>query len=360
MVNFLEGLTQIEMWVAIIGAVLLILGFLKVARTKAMGNFFRWGGVVAVAVAFVLPQFLGFSVLSGINLGGSTLTTVTPTPQQISSTCNKEDTTVTLSAIDAGTGDAVGGNHKYRINNGPTLRVADAGTFTGSPGNSLQILWGDNATTSSSQAYFSKLQDTVIPCDGTYTVIDASGNAQSLWRNGTSITTKIFTTNNVVTANQTANETLGAGDVVNLDWSIQGQNDRAYPYGGVLTVELDKSSFDEENLVITLDGVQLQKVGTPNLHSIFNSSFATVSFDFPALIETDKKEGTITLDVDDNNNPTVSKEASQEDLAVKFYLRPKNYYFDEQSGGLFAGPSVEDEKNVATYNTEILFKLYYD
>ena len=61
--------------------------------------------------------------------------------------CGVEDTTVTLSALNAYTAAAVGGRHVYRVNGGPVTGVADAGTFTASPGDVIQVLWANGTST---------------------------------------------------------------------------------------------------------------------------------------------------------------------------------------------------------------------
>lgn len=350
--DWLAGFSDNTLWLLLVGLVIAaIAGFSRRSGQKIIGlNKNLFGAIALVGVGLVAVQL---GLLTGF--GTTTQTVTQPGGALPGGTClSVEDTTVTLSAIDAGTGAAVGGNHKYRINNGPAQRVADAGTFTASPGDKLQVLWGDNGTIN----YYSNLQDVTVPCAGTYTAVGSDGNPVGLWRNGTATLT-FFTQNDVAIVNGT-NESLGTGEVVNLKWRIQGENQRAYPYGGILVMDINQSIFDEQNLKVFLDGVELASAPNPNSVSPLKVGYTLKSWVVPEIKGPTAHEGTIVLDVDDNQNPAITGQTSPESNAITVKFLGKNYFFNEDKGGAFDGPAVEDEDNTVTMLSTVTNYLYYD
>lgn len=251
-----------------------------------------------------------------------------------------EDTTVTLSASDKFTSVATGGTHKYKINGNPALTVSDTGTFTASPGDKVQILWFNGSL---SGAYYSDLDEVVVPCSGTKTF------SKQLVANGTG-TIEVFNEEGNLITTTGENETLSAGDVVTLTAKIKGAYQKGYPYGGVVIVEYNKSEIDD--VIVDFGG---SKVSTPASYTItFGATSSTVAYSVPAILSNQIISGSVVIDADDVNNPT----DDAGDIILKF--QPNNYYVNEDNGGAFEGPSIDDEKNVRTYNSEIGFTIATD
>ncbi len=64
--------------------------------------------------------------------------------------------------------------------------------------------------------------------------------------------------------------------------------------------------------------------------------------------------GSVVIDADDANNPS--------DLAGDIILThyPYDYFVNEDTGGSFDGPAVEDEDDAATFNHATTFTVHID
>lgn len=311
---------------------------------------------VAAAVFLVTMQMgylsdFGLSPLSAA--GGAVITTqgtqgTQGTQISTGGVCppgSPEDTTVTLSAVDKYTSTAAGGTHRYKINGAPAKTVSDAGTFTASPGDIIEILWGNGST---SYSYFGDVSNEPIPCNkGTITF------SKELIQNGT-ISISVFNEEGNLIDSSGENETLGAGDVANLKIEVRGENKKGFAHGGVITVELNGTDFDEENIELELGDISVTKLkSNPNVHSLTSTDNKAVSFEIGPLEGATLHTGTLTLDVDDTYNP-----GNANDPVITF--RPYNYFINEDNGGAFEGPDVEDEDNTATYGHSTTFTVHVD
>jgi hypothetical protein len=254
--------------------------------------------------------------------------------------CDKSTkTTVTLSSVDAYTDAPAGTTHRYRLNGAPALTVSNAGTLTASPGDSLEVLFGNETD----GTYYGSKKVVAIPCTGSYTVSD------KLYRNGT-VTIKVYNTDsNLITETGGAqNQSLTAGDVKTLKATIEGTFERGLPYGGVLVVESNKTSMDD--VIVSLGG---QETTVPTLHSVtFGGEGQRRAFTIPPILSTQMLEGTITLDVDDTNSP-----GEVIGDAVKLTLYANDLYIDEAKGGVIVGPAPEDEDQKQTFLQTTLYTL---
>jgi hypothetical protein len=328
----------------ILGAVLSVLAVLAVKskdKRKALGwigAFLLIPGLIAVMSPGTIPFLDGT-----IDMGSQVTQTVIPVTGGVVSGCAVEDTTVTLSALNKYTATATSGTHAYRVNNGPKRTVSDAGTFTASPGDSISILWENEATASN---YFGKLDTVTVPCKGTATF------SADLVQNGT-FSLNAFNEEGNLMNSAGENETLGAGDTVSLSIEVSAENKKGFPNGGVLVLEVNKSDYDEEELYIELSGSQLRKVGTPESYSISSTDNIAITFEVSPLEGSSKRTGSIYLDVDDTNNP-----GEANDPKVTFI--PKDYFINEDNGGAFEGPSVNDEDNSQTFGHSTVTTLNVD
>ncbi len=238
-------------------------------------------------------------------------------------------TTITLSAIDKYTSAGTSGTHRYRINGAPALEVSDTGTFTASPGDKLTILWENASTT----GYFSDVSNVEVPCSGAKTFYT------TLAQNGTlSSSIKDFDDDTVGSGN---NVTLGAGDVKYATVKLSSAYQRDFPYGFVVTVEMNQTSMDD--VILTQDGVELPSSTIPqSVSPTYSTESSRKAYLLGGIFSNEDVYIKVTLDADDSNNPQVSGG----DVFLTF--SPLNYFINEDNGGAFEGPSVEDEDNSLT------------
>lgn len=342
--TFISSLSTLEIIAGIAGVVLFILGITKSGKTKTAGRTMLWIGVVGVALGLVLP-LLGYSILGGLG-GTTTLTTVTsPTLDNQNKLCAVEDTTITLSAQDKYLSTATGGTHRYRINGAPALTVSDAGTFTASPGDTIEVLWSNASTTS----YFSSKDTYTVPCKGTFTP-----DVKTLSKNGT-ITVTFFTDPNGDVIPK-GNQSLTAGDVKNVKTVLQGAYQRDFPEGLVVVLEFNKTSTDDVILLDRAGGSEMPSTSVPQVHtSYYGTSSSRKAYKLPPMSSNTVYEYTTTIDVDDSISPASALESD-----VRFTFYPLNYYVDDKNGGAYAGPSPEDEYNAQTRAGTIGAILYVE
>ena len=294
-----------------------------------------WIGGVAV-ILFILPiAGVGLNFF-GTQLGGEVqpgaVVPQLPTPGGgTTKVCAVEDTTVTLSSVNKYTEVATGGTHRHRTNGNPALTVSDAGTFTASPGDTVTVLFGNETD----GTYYGALATEVIGCQGTQTI-----SAKRV-QNGTMSINVYNEEGNQINGNA-ENETLAAGDIASLKWEVRGTNQQGYPFGGVFMLEVNKSDYDEGNLRLFLDGVELSKTDTPDVQALTSVDNTIISFLAPAIEGAALHTGTIILDVDTTNNP-----GTLNDPVLRF--RPYDYFINEDTGGSYDGPAAEDEDNVASF-----------
>ena len=305
--------------------------------------------LVVPAVSMGIP-FLAEEVSFGFLAAGVTADGVQPTSVGVDGKlCAVEDTTVTLSAEDKYTVATTGGNHRYRVSSdggvtfAPEQILSDDGTFTASPGNVIEILWNNETDTSA----FGILDFMVVPCAGTETFAARTVN------NGT-LTTRIFNEegNLIGSVGGFINETLVAGDVVNLDMELQGQFEREFPHGFVLVVEYNKTTIDEVDFI--LDGVNIQETAVPTVFApTLGAESSKQAFEVAPSISNVKQIGTIMIDADDNTDP----QASTSDILFTYY--PKDYFVNRDFNGRVDEPAAEDEDNNAI-RTLLTYRLYID
>lgn len=239
------------------------------------------------------------------------------------------DVTVTLSATDAITSQPAGTTHRYRVGGKPASTVSNANTFTGSPGDIINILWG-NETDSN---YYGAVTQEIIPCKGTETF------TAELYQNGT-ITIEVFNEEGNLIDNAGENETLGSGDIVNLPINLKGTFERGIPYGGVLVLEFNDTAYDEVAVDFGLGEV---KADIPGVYSVQYTAADVMAYEVPPILSNQKLTGNLRIDV---ANVDPGQEAGG-NINMTFY--PKDYFINEEKGGIFDGPAVEDEDDTQTF-----------
>lgn len=333
---------NIGLIVGIVGVITLVIWATTSKRKKDKRKMLSWIWVIGLG-AFLVGGFANVPFLtdqidlgdtfsaapSGVNQGGLPEGTV----------CAVEDTTVTLSSIDAYTAAATGGTHRYKVNGAPALTVSNAGTFTASPGDKLSILWLNGSESTAN--YFSEVSEYVIPCAGTKTF------SSELYQNG-SFNIRIFNEEGNLLDSSGENETLGTGDVVNLDMDLQGQYQRAYHHGLIVVAEYDKNNYTD--VQVQLGGME---VDVPNVFASTNTSWTAKAYTIPPLIGNDRVSGTLYIEVDSSANPTAIA-----DILLTFY--PQDYFVNDDTGGSFDGPAPEDEDDTATRSGTETFTVAID
>lgn len=323
----------------IIGALFVILKLAKVGKTKKTGNVFLVVGLISLGIsglafAGIVPQ------IHTLAIPGIDVPLVIPgeEPVVIPELCPVEDTTITLSAQNAFLATAASGDHRYRINDAPAKTVSDAGTFTASPGDILNIFWGNE----SSSDYYAEIDTVTVPCKGTKTFYT------DVYRNGT-LTLRVFNEEGNLIDTVSENETLGSGDTVNLAMDIQGQFEYGFPHGGIIVAEYDKNNYTD---------VQVQLPGTvdanvPSIHTLSATTNSAKAYTVSSILSNEKISGTLYIEVKSGVDPE-----SNVDITLTFY--PNDYYIDEDLGGLFAGPAIEDEDDVQTFSHITSFTVNVD
>lgn len=343
--------TLAQSWQFWIGLVLaLFFGFFAYKSSRVTGKkvaTFPKGLVVFVAIILLfgalwisnVGTLVGMSSAFAVGGVSEGTTPGTVDTNLIDGKCLTADTTtVTLSAQDKYLSTAVGGTHRYRLNGASALTVADAGTFTASPGDKLEVLW-QNGTIAN--AYFSKVGEYTVPCKGTYTPTEADGSPVKLVMNG-SLTSRFFNTNNVLIDSGATNQTLSAGDIKSLKSELEGGYQKELPYGLVAVIEYNKVSMDD--VLFTVGGTELPSASVPQAYvPQFGVNSSLKAYLIPAITSNSKFEWTTVLDADDTVNPQGGAVAN-----VNVTLYPRNLYINEKNGGAFEGPSAEDENRATT------------
>jgi hypothetical protein len=330
-----------QFWIGLVGAVLF--GIWAYSSSKVSGN--KVGKFPKVlAVILLLLATLAFLWVSNIGtlVGMSSAFSVGGVPESqtneplqnnlIDGKCLTADTTtVTLSAQDKYLATPTGGYHRYRINGNPALTVADAGTFSASPGDKIAVLWMNGSKTSA----FSVVGNYIVPCAGTATLSEKLSNNASL-------TIRFFNSNNDLIDGATVNQTMVAGDIKNVATEIEGSYQKDYPYGFVAVIEFNKTSVDDVQL--TQNGVEITSVAIPQSHSTtLGADSSRKAYLISEVNSNSKLQFTTVVDADDSTNPQAG---AGSDVLLTLY--PRNYFVNDKNGGAFEGPSAEDEYNAVT------------
>lgn len=309
------------------------------------------GGVQFVMVILIVGALylsglpgvlLGEGFASPLTVAGEQVVVVPGVPSIPATSCGLgavEDVTVTLSALNAETSVATGGTHRYRVGNAAPKTVSDAGTFTASAGDAIEVLWY-NASVSG--GYFSDRSTFILPCDkGTFE------ETQELFQNGT-VAIEVFNEEGNLIVAGTESETLTAGDVVTLEAKLKGTYQTGMPYGGVMVVEYNSTEIDD--VIVQYGG---SEVNVPSTHTIASTDHKAKAYSVPAIISNTILTGSVTIDVDDSVNP-----ANIDNITMQLY--PNNYFINEDNGGAFAGPAAEDEDDAVTMTTSLTYELAVD
>lgn len=273
---------------------------------------------------------------TGASTGGSTNVDVIG--------CDRSATiTYTLSAQDKynGTG-AVGGTDRYRLNGGAWTTVSDGGTVSGSPYQTLEVLFGNGATS----GYYSQPQTYELPC-GVKTF------SPQLVLNG-SLTSTVKDNFGTIVALATNNMSVAAGDVKDATVILSGQFQRDYPYGLVAVVDWNNTMIDDAKLM--QGGQVFPTANIPQTYTDIHKTgeVGTRAYLLPAIISNSDLEFKVNIDVDD----TFGAATGSDNVTITYF--PLNYFVNEDKGGTWDGPAAEDEDNAVTYTGGTTSVIYVE
>lgn len=339
----------------ILGAVLLVLGFMKMYKSKGTKKIATIFGIGLVAL-FLATAFVGqLQTVTWLTSDwntkpasvGDTGTTVGGELPKTGSCLGIEDTTVTLSASDKYTGSATGGTHRYKVNNGIALTVSDAGTITASPGDVLDILVGNASVT---DKFFGKVLRTVVPCQGTFRV-----PGMNVVQNETSALDVDFYNRDGNKMDSGENkQVLNNDDIKTVKLRWMGASDKGYPYGVLAVFEYNSTAFDK------IEVIGATKSSTPNFYTVGATSRTTSAYLIPGIEDVTEVEYLVNVDAS-GNGPQDGTGTTNMSSGVNVTFYPLDYYIDEDNGGTFAGPAVEDEDNVKTFpHTASVVNIFFE
>ena len=239
-------------------------------------------------------------------------------------------TTVTASGINKYTGTAVGGTHAYRIGaTGPLQYVADAGTFTASACDTLELLWVNG---SNKAGYWSDKRTETIPAGSEAFVLKTGGD---LIANNTPTIT-IYNDKGSAIDSGFNNLTLGANDVRTVKMEIRGVSQTGYPYGGIVLAEFNKTAFDS----ILIDCGDKTMVSTPAFYPVGSTLRTTNAYKLPAILDTQTIECAVTFDVSSSDITS-----SQLGNGVNVSIYGSNPWIDTKDASKFKDASISDSSN---------------
>ena len=264
--------------------------------------------------------------------------------QGLPSCIGVDKNTVTLSATDFYDSTVnINGNHQYKINGGAAKTVTNGGTFDASPEDKLLVLWGQG-NASGTVAYLNSFKEYIVPCSGTKTF------SEGLYRNGT-VTSRIFNEEGNLIDDLTENETLAAGDLVSLRYELEGTFERGqFANGGCVIVEYNTSSYD--NVLVKYDKLGAEKkIDTPDYFTVHATGFNAKTYEVPPFVSNEKLTGSITIDVDNSNNPVSGVASVNPDGAdILLHYRPNEWRLNSDTNAfeLFICGEDQDGNEVAS------------
>lgn len=327
-----------------LGVLLIIVTQLLARGQKGKGTrvTFLWiGGIIAVigiiGLAGVIPTLeKTFTVpeIQGPLEGGIEL----PKTGEGEIPCAQDAVTVTLSAQDKFTSIASGGTHRYRVCDAkgcaPAKSVSDGGTLSASTGDVLEVLYG-NAT---STTYYGVFEKYVVPCAPTDTFWETTV------ANGTGAIIKVYNEGGDLITATTINESISTGESATMKIELRAATQKGFPHGGVIILDLNGSAYQEAKTELSFSDLTVTPTTVP---SAFVSRYITVSRNFLAwdispFEGSEIHTGTLFIQAETSQDPK-----NKESPWLAFV--GKDYYIDEDQGGIVAGPSVVDEDGAYTF-----------
>ncbi len=306
-------------------------------------------GIIFVGITvFLITMQSGYLTDLGISplasgVGVMTIGDSEPTTIDVTGCDLGTKTTVTLSAVDKYTTQAVGGYHRYKINGAPAVELADKGTFTASPGDKITILWNNETST----GYYSVVGNYEVPCTGAKTFyVDAVNNG--------TLSSSLKDSDDDTIDGTSNNQSLDAGDVKDVTVKLSGQYQKDFPYGFDAIVEFNKTNMDDV-VLSTEGGSVLTSTNVLQSHSpTYSTESSRKAYLVDPIISNADLKLKVTLDADDSTAPG----PSGGDVIITLY--PRNYFINEDNLGAFEGPSAEDEDSSLTRDGGFTVTVHVD
>lgn len=183
------------------------------------------------------------------------------------------------------------GNWKFKLNGGTTTTDSD-GSFEVSKTDKLEVLVAD----SNSSLFYRAI---AFPCeDGTGSLILCSDKSRktamrceknSMAYNNViqwdTIETKCFNDENnpMNGTTYTNNLTIGTAGTRSVECQIESEADKGMPYGGVMVLEMNGTTYEENKIAITWEGATLGPAAIPSKYTVGATTGITRTFSVPAF-----------------------------------------------------------------------------
>ena len=242
------------------------------------------------------------------------------------------DPTVTLLERDKFDGTLPNGaDVQYKINGGAQQTDAD-GSFSAPVGSTITVLAGyDNRSVYTRRIYSYNVAGCGVQTPNTYTELVQN----------TSMTVQCFNEGGDLISSDglTYNETMATGDSVSLNCEIQGVSRKGLPEGGVVVMELSKTTYEEDLSEISGSVIGSKLANVPASYTLSSTSNIAYAWDVNEIVGAGNRQFTVSFSAEDDQNP-----AAGNDVTVTFY--GKGGYVDEEDGDAFK-IGVDDEDQTA-------------
>lgn len=234
---------------------------------------------------------------------------------------------------------------------------ASSATMAVNNEDSVEIWYGLN-----SSSFYTNHQTFTVPCTSAFSSGSYDSGAHKLWAISSSgnLSLKTFDEDDGLLntgSGGSATEALAAGDIVNLEGSFQGVYKKGYSMnseksGGILfTFRYNSSLLDDVDLSIDTPGYTVADATTPTFRSsdmtdpsTSNGFSATKTYVLktwriaPGLDSNEKVEFTLTLDVDDTNDPPATDN-------MTIFLDDEDYWIHTVDNSINFGPENNADTN---------------
>jgi len=227
------------------------------------------------------------------------------------------------------------------INEGAKL---DGSTMTVTPGDEICIVYGINSSATPGTGFYANKQCFTVPCDGRIsTASRQDSDAYKLCQiDANGMTVRFFNEDNGNLNAVTDNETLGAGDVINMEMTYQGTYEDCFsPYGDmVAVVSANTTNYDEIKIG------SYPAANSPKLHKSVEFGVDEIhwAYSLPGVKSNEKVETTLTVDVDDSTNPGTTNDA-----IINVTLYDQDYFINDM-GEIDIGVENSTYKDVGGTN----------
>ena len=119
-----------------------------------------------------------------------------------------------------------------------------------------------------------------------------------------------------------------------------------------MVAEFNNTAYDDVKLLF--GGV---KTNVPRAYQrVYGVESGTIAYTIPALTEKNNDlDGQIVIEVDDNSD-NAPNDAGGFEIFLEMY--DANYFINEDLGGAFSGPEVEDEDDARTRDNSATFTVW--